>query len=232
MAEAANPWVEKFAELETDVAVLDKEVKSQVYIIHDDPFTPRAERSTIADIVKFAEAVELHRDALKQVKRPKDDWGKELPDRGIDKYGDLKWRHIANAIGDGGLQYRGSPWGSLLSSRDTVDRITNNTLKANKDTVPSFGYWILSTYFNNPEDIPVEVFEAFMKFGVGLHLKFAMERESAHPNQASFDAFKNASIDTVPQFQPSQNSQSSSLQETLARYRVEAPNFRPWRGPA
>lgn len=212
MAEASNPYAERFAELEGDIAVLDREVASQVYAI-DNPFTPITARPTIGDFIKFAQAVELHKDALKQVKRPKDDWGKEIPERGIDKYGNLKWRHIANSIGDGGLQYRGSPWGSLLTSRDTIDRKTRNSLRDNKDTVPSFGYWIISTYFNNPEDIPVEVFEAFMRYGVGLHLKAAFERESAHPSQASFDAFRNASIDTVPQFQPAQNGQTSPLQD-------------------
>lgn len=175
MSETPNPFVEKFAELEGDAAILDKEVLNQIRVI-DNMFN----RPTLGDLVQISEAVELHKDELKKVEKPKDSFGREIPKRGIDEYGDMKWRHIAAGVDDAGLKHRRDNV-NTIRDRQEVEATLKRSVTGNKDSITSFGYWVLHSHFDNPEDIPIDVFKAFVQFGAYLKNKALYEQEAGRP---------------------------------------------------
>lgn len=224
MNETPNPWAEKMAELESNPTALDKEVAKQTALIDSPVF-----RTPIDDFVNFAEAVESHADTLKKIEKPKNVFGQEIPKRGIDEYGDMKWRHVAAGIDDAGIQHRRDYVNTTVDRQYVKDRMKQSAAE-NKDSVAAFGYWVLDTFFDNPEDIPVEAFKAFLQFGVYLKLKASAEREAGRPIKPGIsNPFREQPLDAAPQFQPQRDGKNSPLQELITRHRVS--DQRPSSGP-
>lgn len=227
MSETPNPWAEKIAEFENDTPGLDKEVANQVSAI-DDPFLPYPMRPSIEEMVKFAEAVELHADTLKGVEKPKDLFGQEVPERGIDKYGDMKWRHIAASIDHAGLTHRKDLTGMpTKTGKYEVEQQMKKSMEGDKNSVASFGYWVLNKYFDNPEDIPVEAFRAFLHFGSNLRLKKAADGKAGKSTFGLPHPFRNQPLDTAVEFQP-EDGQNSPLQKLVTEYK-NPPKPPPYR---